>query len=315
MPEEKPFPKRYSYSALSTFTTCPMQFWWKYIQRKRADEQTLPLGLGSLLHKGKELVSKALINGESPDYETIEAAMWDGYSGPDKATGEIETLMGLHDLKSEFFSDWVAPDDKSGLSYEQKLDIYFSHIRAEEQNTEWRTIAAEINFEVPFEDVVLFGVIDNISENSRGDLMVKDYKSSKKVYSDADIKTPLQMVIYNLAVQSLYPERTIVANLYDFILLGKTQLAGTPGWMDRGIKKLSKILSEIRAYEESGAWKPKPTPLCHWCSYCRTNPNADLSTKGLCEFYSLWMPQNKTFSTNKPWFGIMPDTSTADFVV
>jgi len=253
--------------------------------------------------------------GEVPDYASIESAMWGGYTGPDKASGKDETLMGLHELKTKFFSDWVAPDDKSGLSYEQKLNIYFSNLRAEEQDTDWHTIAAEVNFEISFEDVILFGVIDNISENSRGELMVKDYKSSKKLYSDADIKTPLQMVIYNLAVQSMYPGRAIVSNLYDFILLGRTQIAGSPGWMERGKKKLSKILAGIKECEESGIWKPKPSPLCHWCSYCGTNPNADMSTKGLCEFNSLWMPQSKTFSVRKPWVGTMPDTSTTDFVI
>lgn len=303
---KKPLP-RYSYSALSLANQCMFSFHQKYILKNRADTPTLATSAGTIAHKGKELVSQALMRGEKPDYDSIMEQVMNGYEGADKATGHPEVLPGMNQLKEQFWDDWIAPDTKSGLTYEQKLRVYQQHLPDEELNPIWKTIGVEVNFEFEFNGVVLFGIIDKVAINKQGEIKLVDYKSSRRPYQGTDLTTPLQMWIYHHAVQAMIntgkiPGATgIVSHEYDFIFIDQIQEAGTQGWLKRGETKLNKILNSIVAATESGVWKPSPTPLCYWCSYCKDSPSAAPVFRHMCPYYSLWKPHNKSYGVAKRW--------------
>lgn len=292
--------RRYSFTALDTYKNCPYNYFLRYMSGNRANESTIALGIGSILHKGRELVSQALMRGEKPDYEAIKQVVMEGWNGTDKSGSGAEIILGINMLKSMFWEDWIRPEE--GIpSYDERLKTYFEHLNDDEKDEEWRVIGTEQSFEVPFEDATLFGFIDKIEENKEGQLRITDYKSSKKVYDSKKLVTPLQGYIYWLAVQDMYPDREIESFWYDFIMLGVKRQGGTKGWLDRSRKQLTKLLSDIRDDRESGIWKPKPTPLCYWCSYCVNNPTADKKTRDLCPYYSLWMPERKSFEVAMKW--------------
>lgn len=72
------------------------------------------------------------------------------------------------------------------------------------------------------------------------------------------------------------------------------------GKKKRLIKALDKVFGDIEASENKNLFIPKPTPLCHWCTFCTTNPEATIY-KNECEYYSKWTPTQKTFEVNKKW--------------
>lgn len=311
--------KNYSYSALSQFKNCPRAFYYKYIEGHYPQESSLALSLGSLLHKARELVSLDLMAGKKPDYFAImRMVMEDGWEGQEKSSKtKTEKLDPVRVLRERYPAEWSEPDNKSGMTYDEKLQLFEASLPDEENSSDWHAIAVELPFDlsldgrtVPVVDketgeiedlpVHIKGVIDKIEQNASGQLRIVDYKTSKKIFEGADVKTPLQMYIYHLAAQSLYPGQEIVEHLYDFLLLGQTQVGGSAGWLNRAEKKLNHILDSIRQSSLSGEWEPKPTPLCHWCSYCPTNANAD-EFKNLCRFYSLWTPQAKSFEVAQKW--------------
>lgn len=88
--------------------------------------------------------------------------------------------------------------------------------------------------------------------------------------------------------------------LLNFILIDDEQYALTKGWEKRLIKALDKVFGDIEASENKNLFIPKPTPLCHWCNFCTTNPEATIY-KNECEYYSKWTPTQKTFEVNKKW--------------
>lgn len=304
---------RFSYSALSQFEHCPYSYYLKYVAKNRSSVSSLSLELGSIAHKVRELLSSSLMIGESPDYNTLKAILYDGFTGKDKNSGEPEILPGCSELKTKYFEDWIKPDEKSGLSYERKLELFLAHLPDEAQDQAWRTIAVELPFEVSFDNVVLFGFIDKLSENAAGQLRITDYKTSKAVYRPEYVKTSLQMLVYDIAVQTIYPGRDIIRHEYDFVFIGQQQSedngACTKGWLKRGETKLRKLLKDIAECEHTGIWKPKPTPLCFWCDYCKTAPTADSKLNHLCPFYSLWTPGQKTYDVAQKW---QADTKAED---
>lgn len=303
--KQEPIPAkpRYSYTALSTFDHCPLQFCMKYVHKLRSGETALNLELGTLIHKVRELISLDLMAGRTPDYDAYWEMIREGYIGQDKASGNIETLPGCIELAEKYPDDWFAVDVKSGLTYEQKLQICKEHLDDEERDPEWTTIGVEVPFSVEYGDVILFGFIDKIRRNRNGELSIVDYKTSKKVFSDKDIKTPLQMLVYNIAVRQMYPGVPIIGHTYDFVFLGVTQEGGSPGWLARGERKLNKLIADIQTCRCTDTWKPTPTPLCAWCDYSKTNPKAPSEFRTQCPYYSLWTPVDHSYGVARAWDG------------
>jgi CRISPR/Cas system-associated exonuclease Cas4 (RecB family) len=294
--------ERISYSKLSTFEQCPRKFFYKYEQKKRADVSSLALEIGTISHYGKELIGLALMRGERPDYEAIKQIVMDGYDDE-----EIH-ILGINELKEKYFFEWVEPDNKSGMTYDEKLEIYFSNLHSLEKDASWEIVACELEFDFLWQDLIrLYGFIDRVDRNVvTGEYRVVDYKSSKKMFDDKDTKTPLQMLFYTLAIEHVYGMQP-VEHLYDFMFLGKIQECCSKGYYKRGTKKLLKLWDELCTARKSGMWIPKATPLCHWCDYCRTNPRSSNDYNEECKYYSLWTPNNKTYAKNKEF-----DTSTVE---
>ena len=92
--------------------------------------------------------------------------------------------------------EWYTPDPDSDPSYREKLETFFRALPDEENDLEWTTIAVELPFEIPYRPgVVLYGFIDKVQQNQDGELRIVDYKSSKKVYDESKLKTPLQLFV------------------------------------------------------------------------------------------------------------------------
>ena len=87
---------------------------------------------------------------------------------------------------------------------------------------------------------------------------------------------------------------------YRLILLDQEQYGLSLGWEKRFITAMDKLLNLLDESKASNEWLPKPTPLCHWCSFCWTNPDAK-DFKNECPYYSLWTPENKTFEINQKY--------------
>lgn len=294
---------RFSYTALDTFVNCPYNFYLKYIAHKRVEEKTLALDLGNLLHKVRELCSQMLMAGETVDYALLDQVLVDGWRGQNKSFPDKEEVIpGLHKIEADYFEDWYSQED--GIpTYEKRVQIFRDHLHDDENNPDWRPIAAEQTFEIPYGDVILFGTIDKVEQSTHdpNKIRIVDYKSSKKIYDEAKLKTPLQMFTYYLAAKELFPGKEATEFMYDFIALGEQRTVTSPLWQQRAKKKLDKILTGIAECKEIGVWQPKPSPLCHWCSYCRSNPRAQSEHRDLCDYFSLWTPQGKDWHTFKRW--------------
>lgn len=251
-----------------------------------------------------ELKARYLKNNEEVDYDEIVDAVLQGCE--EKTDKGSEKIIGIDDIKKKYFEEWSTCDNASRMNYPEKMDIYFHDVLPNRmENKNWKVEGIEQKFEFVYDErVIVHGFIDRIDKDENGVIKVIDYKSSKKVFDDTKIKTPLQMVVYDLACLQMFntlPEQ----HEYDFVLLDKKQTTEdgvcSKGYLKRGVKKLDKLLDKMIDLEKEGIYPPKPTPLCYWCPFpdkCHT-PNADIKYSGMCPYYSLWKPNEKNFSVNQ----------------
>lgn len=298
----------FSYSKMEVYKNCPYQYNLKYNQKKFTDDTSIALELGSLLHyileqKGKMLTRNTGSLFEQPfvNYEWLGELMFNGVTETDEKTKEH--LLGINALKKKYFETWYEKDNASGMTYEDKMQVFDKVLHNEMEwsyeNEFWRPYLFEYEFEFVWHDrAIIKGFIDRIDKKDE-EYQTIDYKTSKKVYDSSKLATSLQFGIYALAILNdfgVLPSQS----KYRFILLDETQSALTKGWEKRLIKALDSIFDKIDADNASGIWVPKPTPLCYYCNFCKNNPSAhEYNTE--CEYYSLWRPDNKTFECNRKW--------------
>lgn len=287
----------FSYSKLEVFKNCPLQYEYKYIEKKYSQDTSIALELGSLCHYVLEQKGRMIATKQNVDYDKLNSILFDGVSETDEKTKE--ELLGVSQLKRKYFEVWHEADNASGASYDDKIKLFDQVLHKEMEDTEWEPTYFERPFEFVWHNkVILKGFIDRIDVKD-GQYRTVDYKTSKKVYEQSKLATSLQFGIYALAILNEFGVLPVESK-YRFILIDDEQYALTKGWEKRLIKALDKVFGDIEASGKKEIFVPKPTPLCHWCNFCQTNPEATIY-RNECEYFSKWTPTQKTFEVNKKW--------------
>lgn len=287
----------FSYSKMEVFKNCPLQYRYKYIEKKYSQDTSIALELGSLCHYVLEQKGKMIVSGETVDYEKLNNILMNGVTETDEKTKE--ELLGVNQLKRKYFEVWHEADNASGASYDEKIKLFDKVLHEEMEDTDWKPTYFEKPFEFVWDNkVVLKGFIDRI-DIKNGQYRTIDYKTSKKVYEQSKLATSLQFGVYALAILNEFGVLPIESE-YRFILIDDKQYALTKGWENRLIKAMDKVFGDIEASEKKGVFVPKASPLCYWCNFCQTNPEATIY-KNECKYFSKWTPTQKTFEVNKKW--------------
>lgn len=296
----------YSYSRLEKYTQCPYMYKLNYVDGKYVFSTSLAIAVGSLLHKVNEYICGCLITNTTIDYPLIldyieNAGTTDVKLEVPGSKGGEEEIKGTKILRKEFFEDWLSTDTKSKKSMKQKVKDFCDNIHALEdefKDSEWAPYKVEEPFEFKFKGVTFKGFIDRIDINKKtGSLRVVDYKTKDKLFDDKELATPLQFVVYAMALIEKFgkmPEDFI----YDLSLIRQKQSGGTKGFMTRGEKKMTTLLEKISNSIKNKEFAPNPSPLCYYCPYNCMGIQSKNEYSHECPYYCKWTPQNKTFEVN-----------------
>jgi len=301
-----------SYTSISLYNNCGFKYYLQYVLKNFFYTPNVSAELGSLVHWTEQQISEYIKAGKPIPYEQIKELFYSIHKS-ETVEGRKSTIKGWNLLYDQYQKECEDISEKSGMSYVDKVNKYLEEgIYRQEQymkeHPEKIIWDCEHRFEFNYNGEVLNGYIDKIlydDKNVQYDII--DYKTKDEEFSGTDVSTPIQFVIYTLAlnkelkITDLYE---IFADCYyDLVFLGKTQRVCTNGYMKRGLKKLDETLEDI----EQKSWTPKPSPLCHWCPFNCNNPNAPKEGKFLCAYGSKWTRDKKTFEVFNQWQGLQED--------
>lgn len=317
---------------------CPFKYKLQYIEGHFPNTNSVATEFGTLIHFVEETMGRDILKnqGESLfmiDYQKYSNLLMNGYHKCEpigKYTQEeadafnqkyklietdekfkttesikydVENIPGAEELSKKYADDWFK-EDKAGMTYADKVASYLAHgiYRLGDmlsKNPNLEIIGLEQEFNLEYGEYLFHGFIDRVlRDKSTGEIFIEDIKTYSKAVADKDLATPLQFVFYTLAAKELY-HTNLIHCAYEMPLIGLKQSAGTSGFIDRGIKKINKLLSAVEAKE----FAPAPTALCHWCPFSKTYPNQPEEAKNLCPYYSHWTKTNRDFSVENPWMG------------
>ena len=233
--EENPI--RLSYSSISTYELCPLQYKLRYLEG-RPGRRTPALAFGESLHEALR--------------------RFHGQPVP-VAPGPAKLMAYLDEA-------W----DRSAYASREEERAYRDHARqvltayhADNAESFRVPVALEQRFQIDVDGVTVSGVIDRMDRHPDGSYEIVDYKTNRRLPPRKYVEQDLQLSIYYLAaweVWGILPDRL---TLY-FLLPGQpVTVARRPEDLDATRSRIADVAAGIKA----GRFVPQENRLCDWCDY------------------------------------------------
>lgn len=243
----------YSISRLGTFSTCRLQYKYAYIDRVEAEMETIEAFMGSRVHDALKVFYDQVKN------KIVKSKDWliQAYHELWQKNFHEAIKIVRSDLKAEdyYHKGWKCLSDY----YEE----YYPFDQAKVVKTE-----EKILFTIKHQDGEYFlqGVLDRLDWNDREKIFeIHDYKTSATLMTQEEADEDLQLPLYQLAIQSLWPEAEKVKLVWHYLLFNKEIESRRTKEQLESLKEL--IISQIKEIESCTEFPPCKSSLCDWCAY------------------------------------------------
>ncbi len=241
----------YSYSKLSTFDNCPLQYKLHYIDRIKRETENIEAFMGSQVHDTLRKLYKDLMftkrNSLSDLIEFYEE-QWSRKWHPlvrivkKEYTVEHYKEMGRRCIKN-YYERHSPFEDSLTIGLEKELRFCLDETG----------------------DYQFIGYIDRLAQTSEGIYEIHDYKTSSKLPHQQEVDSDQQLGLYQLALTEMLPDARHFALVWHYLAFDR-ELRST-----RSPAQLAKLkdqtLEQIRRIEALDDFPPVESPLCYWCHY------------------------------------------------
>ena len=241
-----PKPKKMSFSQISTYLKCPMQYKFAYIYRIPGRKKAF-LTFGSVVHSSLEEFFKLVQERKKVSEKTLldlYSRHWTP-SGYESRMQESSYRKSGKESLQEFFKSNKDILERPPLYLEKKLDLKIA-------------------------DCVLDVRIDRIDAIGGNNVEIIDYKTGK-VPSKKKPNESLQLDIYAMACRDVLELNPKVLSFY---YVGPNKKVSTTR-TDKELDKSKETVLEAAGLIKAEEFKPKPGMMCKWCDYLALCPAYD----------------------------------------
>ncbi|MFN0019493.1 MAG: RecB family exonuclease [Pirellulaceae bacterium] len=251
----RPYSSRphWSYSQISQFLRCPLQYYFERILKLPRPAVPGGMALGSAIHSGLADFHRHLQRGEEFSKEQFQKSFLDAFSADDTRPLELkenETRQSLTDQGIALLEAyWKEPRPEKIIAVEEPLLVPLV------------TSSGEV-LEKP-----LVTVVDLLSRSDE-ELLIDEFKTSSRKYSEAEAESALQASCYVHAVRERYDEPATVR--YTVLVKTKTpaiQRLTTVRTQD-DFHRIGDVVQTIQKAIDAQAFYPVESPMnCSGCSF------------------------------------------------
>ena len=241
-------PSSLSPSKVSAFKDCALAFRFSAIDHL-PEPPSEPATKGTLVH----LALEHLFERPAPD-RTVEAALID----LDRAAAEMRAHPDFADL---------ALDAAAEAEFFAEAEVLVRRYFELEDPRAVHPIGLELKLEARIGDLRLRGIIDRLELDDDGELVVTDYKSGRAPSERYEQGRLGGVHFYSFLCEELFGKRPAKVQL---LYLGDPVAITTvpSDQSSRGLRtKVAAIWQAVELACERDDFRPKPGPLCTWCSF------------------------------------------------
>jgi len=244
---------KYSFSRLSCFETCRLQYQYDYLERRRSGIETIEAFMGSRVHEALEELYRFVKNAVVKPREwllSIFEELW-----------QKNFHAGLKIVKNEYTAEDYRRKGRLCLS-----DYYNSY----QPFDRTKIVLTEESVYFPVSDGVseyaFGGRLDRLDWNPTDGLFeIHDYKTSSGLMTQEDADSDWQLPIYQLALRRRYPDIAGARLIWHALAFNKeVRSSRTEAQLESLVKDLAAKIREIEACTD---FPPTKSALCEWCSF------------------------------------------------
>lgn len=250
-----------SVSRLKLFEQCQRAFFYRYVSKGAVEGRGNAADFGVVLHAALEIVYRWILDEMHEGLFPVDVLL-EGY----RAAWSVSGLTGV-------------------ALYQEGLQILRVYAASHSIVDHMAILDTEREFNVDVGGFVVNGYIDLLEKAGPEHVRVVDFKSNRKLFSQDELETDLQMSVYGLAVRSLYPWAKKVTFVFE--MLRHDQRQGT----ERTAKEIDDAAGYVVALgkrsESLGtreeAWTPTLNSNCSYCDARRRCPEYARALSGQYE--------------------------------
>lgn len=282
------FPTSLSPSRAGDFTTCPLLFRFRSIDRL-SEEPSAAAVRGTLVHRVLEWLFDLPVPERNPEagYRLLEDAVQELARD---APGDLDALRPEPMAEPQI--------EATGL-----IDNYFEL----EDPRRLEPHAREVSVSATVDDgFILRGFVDRVDRTSDGMIRIVDYKTGRAPSEAFAGKAMFQMRFYGLTWWRMTGD---VPRLLQLMYLGSRSILRYEPEVDDLIATERRVLAlrdAISRAADSGEFLPTPSKLCDWCSHRALCPAWGGTPPPLPD-RTLWPTAMSTRRTSPEAEGVAPD--------
>ena len=120
----------------------------------------------------------------------------------------------------------------------------------------------------PERDLQLQGHVDSLVDLGGGHYEIHDYKTSRRLPSQADVDRDRQLALYQLAVSQRLPDVRSVKLVWHYLAHDRMLVSRrSPEELRELRTQIVALIERIERATADGNLPPRVTPLCNWCEY------------------------------------------------
>ena len=189
--------KKFSYSQLNLFNSCPLKYKLTYIDKIKKKDEGVESFLGKQIHSTLESIYEKISSGRKTIFYDEMKRIFDGH-----------WKKNVHsNLRLAVFSKKIKHQRELMDYYNDGLNALARYLVEHGPDFDNNVLAVEQRIDFMIGPYLFGGIIDriDIDKQNKNFFKILDYKTGKKKMTEKKLSSDLQMGIYYLGFKSKYP--------------------------------------------------------------------------------------------------------------